>query len=1065
VRFLKTRADKYFVKTKLNNEASEKLAEKHIVILTGHPGEGKTAIAANLALDGGTRPENCVKLESARDWEDVNWSLRCFSTVIIDDIFGGVSLDHERLSDWKRVLNDIEQRAKVKELKVIITSRRHIIEEANEDMDKITMFNKKMVHLDSRYLTANEMKQILNAILERNDIKEDVDLDDCVEKARGVINIRSGEREEIVFGFPECAVLFATETLMIHGPDFFKKPECHFKGYIEQLYKSKDNEQFYKFIALVVVWAQKDQKINETDLKNSKDISSHIQDVADCFGIGIDRKLIETLKCALKAYTTYLLMYINSSGEYMFSHNLIGEMVGVVLGKHKPRECIRLCQRDFLMERLTVTNNDEREDIEIKVVIPSRMYTDLCEKLTKMIFRDGCNEIENTYCNVVDIDVNVLNHDAFSRKHFVDVFIKYILGNNLSPKLFNDLRHYTFLGNTNMPMFVLDYILKNERLVLAEQSIVNIKQLHMPDTHVSGDSICTVMRKLPFLLNTLLDSGRGQPNSECFGNKSDGSFSYPLIVATSENLIESVSCLLLHGAEPNKADSKGETALHYAVKIGNQKIYEELVRYGANENLLDSALHYAVRNGQHTRMLELVNLKDNINIINKKGKTPLHLAASRGNLQSVSILVSNGADANIVDNAKNTALHLALRKGNRESLEARELAANEGHCEVIAELLKSKADVNSRNSNRNTPLHLAALNGYKDAVDMLLKSGADVNSMNIESCTALHLAASNGHCEIIMELLNSKADVNVKNNHNNTPLYLAACNGYTDAVNMLLKRGADVNIMNNYNRTALHQAASEGHCDVVEELLNNKADINAKDGKGDTPLQFATIKGHTDSVKMLLESDADVNSMNKDNYTALHSAASKGHCEIIEELLNSKADVNAKDSIGDTPLHDAALNGYTDAVNMLLKRSADVNIMNNVNCTALHWAAGKGHCKVIEELLNSKADVNANDSSGDTPLHVAAYNGYTDAVNMLLKCGADVSIWNKDKKTALHFAVSLQADRRYDIINELLHFHADVNVKDINGETPLQVGHRMKDKEAVRILINNGATTNEENDV
>jgi len=79
--------------------------------LTGHPGEGKTAMAAHLALEGGTKKENCIKLESVRDWKDVDWSLRCFNTVIIDDIFGGISLDNKRLREWKTVLNDIEQRA------------------------------------------------------------------------------------------------------------------------------------------------------------------------------------------------------------------------------------------------------------------------------------------------------------------------------------------------------------------------------------------------------------------------------------------------------------------------------------------------------------------------------------------------------------------------------------------------------------------------------------------------------------------------------------------------------------------------------------------------------------------------------------------------------------------------------------------------------------------------------------------------------------------------------------------------------------------------------------------
>ena len=95
------------MKTKFYNKASEVLSRENLVVLTGHPGEGKTAMAVHLALEGGVKPENCIKLECSRDWEQVNWSLRCFTTVIIDDIFGGVSLDNVRLTDWKRVLNDI----------------------------------------------------------------------------------------------------------------------------------------------------------------------------------------------------------------------------------------------------------------------------------------------------------------------------------------------------------------------------------------------------------------------------------------------------------------------------------------------------------------------------------------------------------------------------------------------------------------------------------------------------------------------------------------------------------------------------------------------------------------------------------------------------------------------------------------------------------------------------------------------------------------------------------------------------------------------------------------------
>jgi len=104
IRFLENKADIHFIKTQQYDKARELLNDKNILILTGNPREGKTAMAAHLALEGGTKKENCIKLECARDWEDVDWSLRCFTTVIIDDIFGGIALDHGRLREWKSAL-------------------------------------------------------------------------------------------------------------------------------------------------------------------------------------------------------------------------------------------------------------------------------------------------------------------------------------------------------------------------------------------------------------------------------------------------------------------------------------------------------------------------------------------------------------------------------------------------------------------------------------------------------------------------------------------------------------------------------------------------------------------------------------------------------------------------------------------------------------------------------------------------------------------------------------------------------------------------------------------------
>jgi len=1183
-RFLGTKADSYFEKTKFFTEAFKILSEKNIVVLTGHPGEGKTAMAANLALECGLKEENCVKLECARDWEDVNWSLRCFTTVIIDDIFGGFCLDHKRLSEWKSVVGDIEQCAKNGELKVIITSRHYIIEEANEDMDKVTLFNKDAkltICLNSRYLPATELRQILKATLERNQITKTINLNECVSNAIGKFNPTTGEREQYVSGFPECAALFATDTFISQGPAFFKRPEQHFKAYIKQLYKSKDTEQFYKFIALVTVWANDHHTINDTDLQNPMKVSPHVQNIADCFGISIDHTFLEALKHSFYAYSSYLLVYNTSSGEYTFSHNLINEMVGVVLGKYKPRECIKLCQREFLMERLTLS---EIEESEMKVSIPPSMYTALCEKMIQLICPDDCVEIQ---------DRLILKHPSFETQSFIQVFLQYTVKNKFESKLFNApcWAKWNADRNVGTKLYLLDYIVANNMIVFAEEIIMNITSILYSDTQVSGDSICTIMRKRPSLLKPLFESGRAHPNSPCYTWY--GGVSYPLIEASSENLIDLVQQLLFYGADPNIANSHRSTALHLAAQYGHNEICKVLLGYrddvnvvknigrdiyrrdfdsavggrysavtdehlmnkarvnakdigektplhraaysgfvnvvntllnnGAEVNIVNNrnktALHYATLNGHDDVIRELLINKANINVKDSFGRSPLCWGALKGHNDAVKMLLKNGADVNFIDDNNQTALHMASQGG---------------HCNVIEELIKSKAIINVNDKDGLTPLHFAADMGHSYVTKMLLNNGADPNIVDIRNLTALHVAAYEGHCGVIEELLHNKADVNAKSRTGHTPLhwailgrqedvvkilvnngaethtvlYFAAREGHCGVIEELLKSKADVNAKSSNGRTPLHKAASHAHKDAVKLLLNNGAEVNAKDGKGRTPLHCAAFKGHRYAVKMLLDDGACVNIVDDNNQTTSQSTAEGKHCGIIEETLNSKesinsndnnertslheaaseehndaeklllekgaeletlsrglsyiweallnssANINANDSDMNTSLHLAESKGHDNGVKMLLKNGADVQTVDTNSQTTLHSAATIRHCDVIKELLNSKADINAMDTDGKTPLHLAACNGVNDAVKLLLNNGADVNSLDKENCTALYEAV---ASGKHNIITELINFQADVNLKDSVGDSPLHIARRLKDEEAVTILINNGA--------
>jgi len=808
--FLKHKADGHYVKTTQYENARKVLLDKNVLVLTGHPGEGKTAMAANLALEGGAKRENCVKLECASDWKDVDWSLRCFTTVIIDDIFGGRSLDHELLKDWKSVLNDIELFAKEKDIKFIITSRQYITKEAREMLDNITMFSETSgytVHLESSDLSSDEMKCILKGVLERSGTEENmkkfgIKLNECVEKTKGLYDRLSGRTSGTVFGFPECAVLFATGALMErHGSQFFGSPESHFKTYVEQLYKSGDEEQFYKFLSLVIIWSEKTQTIKKEDLQTPLNVSAHVRHIADCFEVKITHSFIETLKLSLDAYSKFLLLYINETGEYTFTHNVIGEMVGVVLGKHRPRECIQLCPRDFLMDRITVSKSDQDH---LKVFIPPFLESVLFQRFVQIISRDGYKPEENYY-RKIELDAEVLKHVAFERSSFANGFILHIINNKLAVKLFDEAVEYGW-GD----VYLVEFILKNNLFTLAEPIVRHIHQLIRNRKYVSVKAICFAMLRFPSLFETLFEFNRTDVNV---------GFSYPtiasqerstlLIEAAGENLEYAVLFLLKNGAKVNARTVT--TPLVKAATKGHSRILEILLQYGAD-----------------------INAKTD-----KSEKTPLYFAAWKGHIRIVEILLQHGADTNAKTSANETPLYVA---------------AGEGHTRIVEILLQhGGSEINASSIMNETPLHVAATYGNDTVVEMLLQHGAEINASSNSNETPLHLAADRGYHTIAKILLQNGAEINARRRRNETPLHGAAWFGFYMVVEILLQHGADFNAKTRRNWTPLYVAAKNNFPTIVELLLQHGADINVRTDTNVTPLMIAKKNGHDMVEKVLQE--------------------------------------------------------------------------------------------------------------------------------------------------------------------------------------------------------------------
>ncbi|XP_031500003.1 potassium channel AKT2/3 isoform X1 [Nymphaea colorata] len=144
-----------------------------------------------------------------------------------------------------------------------------------------------------------------------------------------------------------------------------------------------------------------------------------------------------------------------------------------------------------------------------------------------------------------------------------------------------------------------------------------------------------------------------------------------------------------------------------------------------------------------------------------------------------------------------------------------------------------------------------------------------------------------------------------------------------------------------------------------------------------------------------------------------------------------------------------------------------------------------GNSILLEELLKAGMDPNVRDSKGRTPLHVATAKGYEDCVMALLKHGCNMNMkdlngntpfWNSISSRnnsifRLLYCYASASDQCIDgdlltlavtrndrfILQELLNHGVEINSKDQNGLTALQVAIKEGNADLVDFLVSNGA--------
>lgn len=153
--------------------------------------------------------------------------------------------------------------------------------------------------------------------------------------------------------------------------------------------------------------------------------------------------------------------------------------------------------------------------------------------------------------------------------------------------------------------------------------------------------------------------------------------------------------------------------------------------------------------------------------------------------------------------------------------------------------------------------------------------------------------------------------------------------------------------------------------------------------------------------------------------------------------------------------------------------------------------ASTGNAAFLEELLRARLDPDVGDSKGRTPLHIAASKGHEDCVAVLLRHGCSIHLRDVNDNSALweaisskhhsifrvlyHFAIISDphtagdllctAAKRNDlmVMKELLKHGLNVDSKDRQGKTAIQVAMAENHVDMVNLLIMNGAEVTESN--
>ena len=521
----------------------------------------------------------------------------------------------------------------------------------------------------------------------------------------------------------------------------------------------------------------------------------------------------------------------------------------------------------------------------------------------------------------------------------------------------------------------------------------------------------------------------------------------PAFLAAEHGLVDNVALLIGKGAKVNRK-TKGMVAFYKAkilrdlttlkeanndsyLSVGYQRI--DMPVYQTKSKFFGASMLHAAAKGGHERVVRfLIEKNARISILNGAHLNAMQIAAEHGHLNVVRTLYEAGAVAD------QTALHHAAANNRMDVVNfLLEIRVKDEclRCDGFFYWLNSKERFPSTTIVLRPPFkdncsHIWIMdnNVTKICIDYEKKWPDETKKLYDDSrlifChSALHAAVVSGHDKVVTRLLSEKHNaLNCYDYTGRTPLHEAVRKNDSIIVNILLDKHPQMvkykcKQWQEVNQTLLS----------FEELAEYSADVCHC---GYTPLHLAALYGHLEAAILLIRKGAQLDDRDCTGATPIHVAACPNRANLIG------GNINVKTSNGSTPLHSAAACGVVGIIDYLLYKKASLTAVDNYNLKAPHYSIHNFTFTSFVDLMAPR--------KGHLPRFFVYDNQYTsvddlhwlDTLVKLLHGGSNIDVVDVDGQTPLHIAAHYGLA---DAVNVLLQMNASMEMKDKNGKTPLEV--------------------------